>query len=507
MDQFATLLMEEYPLTNTHNRELLKNGLQLFRENSVINAYEEGTNIFGKVRDRSQVRHVLMDSDLLELSRCSCGANTICQHQIAVFVSIWAETKPVSQLIEQWKQAGNNNTIQNLVSTYKEDSLKSWLTFVNAEHEQFKRSMPQNNTYLTGIVHVFYHQILKKAPKVAEISPLFKVHAAIFCMEQVIKEEEHHPRAYIESVLNHFVELAENETRALLHHAMSFGLDDLLKESRSIAREFYLSEDEAFLKQKFMMFEQLWSDVYSRRNWTSAELAELTGVSLPVTLAKIHMNFLLKKDKEAISLLNELNDEAAPFVFYWLAKLAEKNAWKQMMDWLEQTDNMLFTYIHNEPGYYEKRRLAGKLLNYINEATNETENDAFYIHALEKLMPYSYREFEWHLFETEQFYHWTDLQLWLGFDISSIDSYKLKEIMKTRPAALLPLYHQCVEKTVAERNRKSYKLAVRYLKKLQQIYKKEKKLHVWETYFEQFQQRTKRLRSLQEEMVKGKILT
>lgn len=508
MDQLATLLMEEYPLTNSHNRELLRNGLSLFRENAVINAYQDGTNIFGKVRDRSQIRHVLMDSDLLELSRCSCGASSICQHQIAVFVSLWAETKPVSQLIEQWKQAGNNSTaLHNAITTYKEDSLKSWLTYIAAEHEQFKRSMPQPNTYLTGMVHVFYHQLVKKAPKASEIGTLFKVHAAIFCLEQVMKEEAHHPRAYMESILNHFIEHAENEARALFHHAMSFGLDDLLKESRQIVRDFYLSDNEAFLKQKFMMFELLWSGVYSRRNWTAAELKELTGYSLPVTLAKIHLNFLLKRDKESLILLGDLQDEAAPFVMYWLGKMAEKNTWKQMMEWLEQTDDLLFQSIHHEPGYYEKRRLATKLLSYIQEATSETDNDAFYIHALEKLMPYSYREFEWHLFETQQFYKWTELQLWLGFDVSSIDSFKLKEIMKHQPASLLPLYHQCVEKTVNERNRKSYKLAVRYLKKLQLIYKKEKKLHIWHAYFEKFQQRTKRLRSLQEEMVKGKIVT
>ena len=52
------------------------------------------------------------------------------------------------------------------------------------------------------------------------------------------------------------------------------------------------------------------------------------------------------------------------------------------------------------------------------------------------------------------------------------DRERLRLIQKEAPECLLPYYHREVMKAIERKNRKSYKEAVRYLKKLRPIYKK-----------------------------------
>ena len=61
-------------------------------------------------------------------------------------------------------------------------------------------------------------------------------------------------------------------------------------------------------------------------------------------------------------------------------------------------------------------------------------------------------------------------------------------------------------KAIERKNRKSYKEAVRYLKKLRTIYKKLNKKTTWEYYLENLLEDTKRLRAFQEECQRGKLV-
>lgn len=59
---------------------------------------------------------------------------------------------------------------------------------------------------------------------------------------------------------------------------------------------------------------------------------------------------------------------------------------------------------------------------------------------------------------------------------------------------------------IEERNRKSYRRAVRYLKKLRMLYKKLKRTNEWDVFIVQIASLHSRLRALQEELRKGKLI-
>ncbi len=51
-------------------------------------------------------------------------------------------------------------------------------------------------------------------------------------------------------------------------------------------------------------------------------------------------------------------------------------------------------------------------------------------------------------------------------------------IVKTEPEKVIPLYQELVEITIAEKQRKSYRIAVKYLVQIKQIYQTIKQLGV-----------------------------
>ncbi|MNT90218.1 hypothetical protein D3C72_2310820 [compost metagenome] len=57
-----------------------------------------------------------------------------------------------------------------------------------------------------------------------------------------------------------------------------------------------------------------------------------------------------------------------------------------------------------------------------------------------------------------------------------------------------------------EKNRHSYKAAVKLMKRLAKLYKKLKREERWEEFLEVFTSRNSRLRALQEELRKGKLI-
>ena len=92
------------------------------------------------------------------------------------------------------------------------------------------------------------------------------------------------------------------------------------------------------------------------------------------------------------------------------------------------------------------------------------------------------------------------------FQSLKIGQNALKDIAAAAPEALIPSYHREISGLVEQKNRSSYKEAVKQLKKLRTLYKKAKKQDVWNRFMEQFSARYKRLRAFQEELKKGKLI-
>ena len=104
------------------------------------------------------------------------------------------------------------------------------------------------------------------------------------------------------------------------------------------------------------------------------------------------------------------------------------------------------------------------------------------------------------------FEEWADLQLGMGLRPDELDPADIRTTAKMAPSVLVPLYHQSVESWIALRNRQSYRMAVKQLKKLEKLYQSMKNKDDWSRYMNRIAVKYQRMRALQEELRKGNLI-
>ena len=129
-----------------------------------------------------------------------------------------------------------------------------------------------------------------------------------------------------------------------------------------------------------------------------------------------------------------------------------------------------------------------------------------YERALLATLPYSYTEYEFSLFERKQFEKWGDLQAFMGWSFYDLPRERVKVIEKEKPEVLLGMLHQSALNEINQKNRSSYKAAVRHLKKLRTLYKKIKRVDDWQYFLDNLMEKTKRLRAFHEECRRSKLI-
>jgi hypothetical protein len=266
-----------------------------------------------------------------------------------------------------------------------------------------------------------------------------------------------------------------------------------------------------------MAYFMVWS-VLMRKEWISREKAELEkkretyvkrqqSFAVECQFALTHLSFLQKKDQEAIQLLSHIKGNLLRYCYYWIGNLQATNEWDRQKEWLDFSLELLEDYNGRMVDFHSKRNFTRQFLPLFEENARQTKDSSKLFEVMRSLLPYSYNEFNHYIVEQEDYETWADLQMVVGFHVVDHPRELLKRIEQTDLKVLLPLYHRAVNDAIQERNRPSYKLAVRYLKKLRTYYKKLKQVDRWNDFIVKLASEHKRLRAFQEELERGKLLS
>ncbi|MFD0959214.1 hypothetical protein [Paenibacillus chungangensis] len=224
------------------------------------------------------------------------------------------------------------------------------------------------------------------------------------------------------------------------------------------------------------------------------------GNELFPLIARAWMHFWLGEDQEAWRLLEaaERHRLVPGQIFRFLRLLEENGEWARLEAWLSHCAT---ERVGRSPGSLDEYgRYWGAIVQVLPEAEERMWS------AITSLLPYSSSLYVETLMRFGHWRQWIDYQLSLGSDPLDFLARDLKPIEKEAPEALLPFYHQGVEKYVLLKNRDGYKRAVKLLKRLAKLYKKLKREQRWEAYIETFASRHSRLRALQEELRRGGLI-
>lgn len=217
-----------------------------------------------------------------------------------------------------------------------------------------------------------------------------------------------------------------------------------------------------------------------------------------LVINRAFFDIMERNDRQARAWLEqELSSRGTGLIFSLLEGFAAERDWDRLVEWLQ----WLVPAVKNGGSalmetYFQYWQEAAKYLDLENE----------WKHVICSMLPDSYLFYSRMLFQQQQYREWVDLNVLFMRSPTHFSAAELKQVEAEDGRLLLPLYHLAVERYVMEKNRASYKSAVRLLKKLGALYKRLKETEQWERYVEQISKQYSRYRAFQEELRKGKLL-
>jgi hypothetical protein len=191
---------------------------------------------------------------------------------------------------------------------------------------------------------------------------------------------------------------------------------------------------------------------------------------------------------------------------YWVGLLSQQKAWKRAAPLVELFVHKIKRFLEGVDSYQACSNFTQSGLRAIAPYCKAANRMDLFERTLTQTLPYSFADYEYMLFERGQYDRWGELHEYVGLNYFDLPKDRVKIVEKAQPEVLMGMLHQLAQREIDQKNRHSYKQAVRHLKKLRTLYKKLKRTDDWDYFFEQLLERTKRLRAFQEECRRSKLI-
>lgn len=519
-DNLKTILWSE----KEEDVKLVQKGLLLYRQRLVSKIRLEDDNIIASVQDVTRV-NVELNLNFIQTSTCSCPADGMCRHQIAVFFHAYAHIGSVAEWVDNWrKPIQDRKSVKTLGIQRAKDLLKvtgtlnpdydRWVTNFRESFDSMMKQQYNLKPYLvTELFQVYTRKLKASAPVEQEWKQLYYLVASVHSFLKLLEIST--DRGFSVGDITRFyrdlfyslIDDVEDLVEKLNVHALPFAFDTFIEKLKDDSTELILGEHILDFERTHLYI-ILWTKLFKKKAWHEEELALISksNKTVPAAMATIHQHFMLREDEEALRLLHVLKDEATPYMLYWIERLTAAKEWKRMGPYVDTFFTMIRDYIQSLYDHYAKMDFTRIAIRTVGAYALENKKLDMYEKVLILTLPYSYRQYDEFLFDLGWYDKWSDLQAYIGYDITYISTEKIKILQKEHPETLLPLYHQSIQKHIDMKNRGNYREAVRQLKKLRTLYKKLKRQDDFQQFLDILLERTKRLRAFHQECERGKLI-
>jgi hypothetical protein len=467
---------------------------------------------------------VVLNLENFAKSECNCPFDGWCKHMAAVFFKAYsAHGRPEMLLREMKSSLHASKTRSTRTAAVKAKKQPEQTTGPQAIgmprewHKYFDQryygySLNQQNS-IEGFYSMAWTDLSELAAKwEPSARKLFELHVVIFMMRKMDQFHQLNQSSY----LSYYHEtgcrsVAKQCTEQLSAMLAQFPTGTALNKAQWVDTIEFIGETALQGKSGpvdwLTVYRMLWWTVFDRKAYALIEQKRIEQLLLSVelhprkrdalTIALAHFELMDEQDAAAMKRMQALTNPQLSDFYMVLEGLVQREQWDRLLIWLRWLLPVLAKARQDD---------FHTVCSYWLEAMKHQATDEEWIRVMLSLLPRSYYYYTDYLMKTGRFRQWVDLQLSHQISPASLYTEQLKEVEKDDPSLLLPLYHQAVEKAVAEKNRSSYKVAVRYLKKLHSIYKRLKQAELWEDYIYRLAKKYSRLRAFQEELQRGKWL-
>lgn len=501
---------------NEAQQKLVQKGLILYRQQLVSSIKFANGKVSARVQDVTPV-HVELFFEHPTDSHCSCPEQGICRHQTALFFTVISRIHSVYSWVQDWKKRWQ---VDDVLSTLQRgsDLLKKkeaadekagparWIQLIRDSY-----SAPSGNFHyaLNDWARSSYRRLFNYAPVEREWKPLFQLFAACESLRTINSfADDAKVRDHLEIFGEYMLEEADEALTHLATTAAPFAFDEYLHYLREYSANFL--KEETYFTQEYMDFYMiLWTSLFKNKRDREHEWQRLVALSDKnhrMQVAEIHIAILLEKDEDSIAKIQELGAEVAIYIIGWLKLLQSERVKSRLSLYMPVFMSQITNYVASLHHLYEQSQFTRALFQALDQSTLMSMDENLLEKIYRQLLPHSRYHYHNYLLQKQDYRKWVELQVYVDNSLEYMDRYTIDLITKEDPAALEPLYHDTIMKLINQRTRDSYKKAVRYLKRLQKLYKKTKKMPQWELYISTLIKRTKRLRAFQEECQKGKLI-
>lgn len=515
----------EAQLAEVMPAEMLERGWDYFRREKVRSVeVMNGTSIYGSVKGET-VYAVTLDADEFAFSTCTCPHGGYCKHMAAVYFAYcqYAGLSPdeaYNRLLYGENigadAAGDAGGASAGAAERTEDPAQTPSRWMEAMERKFGETYRQCRHSLHPLQSVLTS--LKSMSKTwpEPLRRMHWMHAILFVAEQAERAYsavDSHTRYYYEMAFARMTEPWIGQYQELAAQLNTAGLTAAEREAVESLRAFFHGRDmdrEGQLHRWETLYFALWGKMIDDRMWRDAEEKWLAGrhqlarragrVSFFYPMALAYLHFAEGSDERAVALLADTDFNRTVLLACDCAlERLEENDWERLESWMN--------YIYAGLMVERKSRAFGPFLSMCRIADErQPENPAWEKHLI-SFLPNSYSALSDHWIEQQRYRQWADLQLRIGIDPDELDVQVVREVGKNAPQVLFPMYHQAIDNAIRSRNRQGYRTAVKLMKKLEKLYKTEKKQEAWDRYIGETVRKHQRLRALQEELWRGKIVT
>jgi uncharacterized Zn finger protein len=499
---------------------MIMRGFQYYKQGRVRSLELSNTRFIEADVTGKNTYHVEIHLDQFYNNQCTCPVQFRCKHMIAVLLEYASSNgRPIHDIVNaKMKSMMNRNSYtaiqQEQLAILKQQAAQIPTMTIAEWHQLFEQcSAPfANNTRNDQYINDIAKAVDQIRPSLSDIIEcLFNLHMCLFIFEKLVKQ----------TYSGYFTQVAADKVLRTVEQIYT----NKLQINTEDEQWQYITDTITYLRHRmltespncnsyFDLYAQLWTHwihpnldnqlLYSEElEYLRLAENELSGknAKLPWMLSQAMMHFYIGQDQQSWELLNAAENNYTIYFNNLLPiynSLTETEDWSRLVNWLVETGPLLGSNRSHNLNQYMS--IWDKVISHLTGA------EGHMIDTLGRMLPASKAIYQEALIAHGKWQLWMDYQLSSG--IEPLDFYVkvLEPIEKNAPEMLLPFYHQAVERYILQKNRDSYKAAVKLLKRLSKLYKKVKQETRFEQFMSSFASRNSRLRALQEELQKGKLI-
>lgn len=473
---------------------------------SITNYYPQEHRVDFTIRDVTNIEvnyHITKDN-----FHCPCPIHKPCRHIVAAVFYLYQQNESLSSWISEWRSQADQIQLTLLKD---ERSPRSWDILVENFFRKFIANYPPTSFYLLEFaIHDLKSQIRKSRPFEREWQPIFDVYVELSILIKSWPYIEPLAQSNMQNRVLHFLNDYLDELNDHLNQLSSkprmFAADPFYDEIMGRIHHFYFDMENLvyYRKQVYLSF---WDALVTDKNKRLQEVKFLE--TLDTVEDEVPLNMVLPYFYLTLSMTDEL------------LSAAEQMEGNHLLAWIEVCEKALQTG-KKELGSNLARKLLPHVSYYLNEVVQNPSRvilirrlellfDSVQLHPTElenvyqSFGMYGLQSYSNLLIKEKRYYDWMALHQSANSSLEYAEACGLSVVKEEAPEILLPLYHHYAMRFIQEKNRYSYKQAVRIWKKMKQVAKKSNDTDYWNAYVENVREKYRRLRALQQEIEKGNL--